>query len=87
MYMIPVTEAIFVIVASTIYLYITKQVLRHRRMMLRLRKELQVNNRFLHHGETYKRFKLFIRTSIIATFMLFMVFGANIFSLRLLSIE
>ena len=51
-YMFPVTEAIFVIVASTIYFYITKQVLIHRKKTLRLRKQLQANNQIAHHRET-----------------------------------
>ena len=79
-YMFPVTEAIFVIVASSIYFYITKQVLRHRKKTLRLRKQLQANNRISHQRETHNRFKLFVPTLIIATFILFMV-GSNILSL------
>ena len=80
LYMFPLSEAIFFIVASSIYFYITKQVLRHRRNILQLQKQLQSNNKVVHHGEAENRFKMFVPTLIIVTFILFMV-GSSILSL------
>ena len=80
LYMFPLSEAIFVIVASSIYFYITKQVLRHRKNILRLQKQLQSNNQVVHHGGAENRFKVLVPTLIIVTFILFMV-GSSILSL------
>ena len=80
LYMFPLSEAIFFIVASSIYFYNTKQVLRHRRNILQLQKQLQSNNKVVHHGEAENRFKIFLPTLIILTFILFMV-GSSILSL------
>ena len=81
LYMFPLSEAIFVIVASSIYFFhIAKQVLRYRRNILRLQKQLQSNNQAVHHGGAENRFKILVPTLIIVTFILFMV-GSSILSL------
>ena len=80
LHMFPLSEATFVIVASSIYFYITKQVLRHRKNILRLQKQLQSNNQVVHHGGAENRLKILAPTLIIVTFILFMV-GSSILSL------
>ena len=77
----------FIIIFICSYFYIIRQVLRHRRNTKKLEKQLSRNSRVVHHKQSNNLFKLFLPTSIIVTFLLFMI-GPNIlrlcFSLELL---
>ena len=76
LYISPVLEGTFIITASVVYIYIVKQAQRHRRSTKRLRRQLEENNRTVHHKEPNNRFKIVVPTLIIVTFVFFMV-GAN----------
>ena len=77
LYVSPILEAIFIISASAIYFYIIKKVLRNRKKMKQLQKQLKVNIRTVYHAERHNRFKMFVPTMIIITFVFFTV-GANL---------
>ena len=80
LYMYPVFELIFVIIATFSYYYITNQVLKCRRYLKKLEEHLSRNNRIIYHKQSKNRFKLFVPILIIVTFLLFMV-GSNILRL------
>ena len=80
-YIYPVIELVFIIIFSWSYFYIIRQVLRYRRNTKKLEKQLSKNNRVFYHKQSNNRFKLFVPTLIIVTFLLFMI-GPSI--LRLL---
>ena len=73
LYFYPILGTTFVISASVIYFYIMKQVLRNRRNLKRLRKQLKENNKIVCPARPSDRFKLFIPTLIIVTFVTFML--------------
>ena len=79
-YIYPVFEIMFVIIFLCSYFYITRQVLIYRRNTRKLEKQLSRNSRFVHHKQSNNRFKLFLPTSIIVTFLVFMI-GPNILQL------
>ena len=72
-YVVPILELVFFIIASCTYLYITKEVLRHRKNTKRIQQQLQKNYIVVHHREPNNRFKLLVPTLIIVTFLLFTV--------------
>ena len=72
-YIFPILVFIFLLIASFSYFYITKQVLKHRRNARRIEQQLQKNNKIVYDKKTTNRFKLFVPTLIILTFLLFMV--------------
>ena len=80
LYMYPVFELIFVIIATFSYYYITNQVLKCRRYLKKLEKHLSRNNRIVFHKQSKNQFKLLVPILIIVTFLLFMV-GSNILRL------
>ena len=80
-YIYPVIELVFIIIFSWSYFYIIRQVLRYRKNTKKLEKQLSKNNRVFYHKQSNNRFKLFVPTLIIVTFLLFMI-GPSI--LRLL---
>ena len=76
-YIFPILEVIFIIVASVVYTYIIKKVLQYRRNNKRLRKQLQENNKGVRHTNLKNPLKIFAPALIIVTFVLFMV-GSNV---------
>ena len=76
----PILEVFFIILASVTYLYIFKQVLRHRKSTMKVQKQLRRNNRVINHMHFGNRFKFFVPSLIIITFIFFM-FVPNIISL------
>ena len=80
LYVYPILEAVFVIVASFTYFYIIKQVRRHRKVSERIEKQLSENNKRPNQKPRNNRFKIFVPTLIIITFMLFTI-GPNIIKL------
>lgn len=72
-YIFPILVFIFLIIASFSYFYITKQVLKHRRNARRIEKQLQKNNNIVYDKHSTNKFKLFVPTLIVITFLLFMV--------------
>ena len=80
-YIYPVIELVFIIIFSWSYFYIIRQVLRYRKNTKKLEKQLSKNDRVFYHKQSNNRFKLFVPTLIIVTFLLFMI-GPSI--LRLL---
>ena len=72
-YIYPVLESLFIIVFICSYFYIIRQVLRYRRNIKKLEKELSKNSRVVYHKQFYNRFKLFVPTLIVVTFIIFMV--------------
>ena len=79
-YIYPVFEIMFIIIFLCSYFYIIRQVLRYRRNAKKLEKQLSQNSRVVHHKQSNNRFKLFLPTSIIVTFLIFMI-GPNILRL------
>ena len=77
LYVYPILEAVFVIVASFSYFYIIKQVRRHRKVSERIEKQLRENNKRPNQKPRNNRFRIFVPTLIIITFMLFTI-GPNI---------
>ena len=77
LYVSPIIEAIFIVSASVIYFYIFKRVLQNRKKMKRLQQQLKVNTRTVCHTKRHNRFKMFVSTMIIITFVFFIV-GANL---------
>ena len=72
-YFFPTLSLVFLIVFSFSYFYIIKQVLRHRKKTKQIQKQLRTNNIKLHCKQPNIRFKLFVPTLIIITFILFMI--------------
>ena len=74
-YIYPVCEIAFIIVASFSYFYITKQIYRHRKATKKLKKQLNVNNAatVFYSKLTNNRFKIFVPTLIIITFVVFTI--------------
>ena len=73
LYFYPILGTTFVIFASVIYFYIMKQVLRNRRNLNRLRKQLKENRKTVCPARPSNRLKLFVPTLIIVTFVTFML--------------
>ena len=73
LFIYPVIELIFVIIFSVSYFYIIRQVLRYRRNAKKLEKQLSRNSQIVHHKQSNNRFKLFVSTLIVVTFLLFMI--------------
>ena len=76
----PILESFFIILASVTYLYIFKQVLRHRKRTMKVQKQLRRNNRVINRMHFGNRFKVFVPSLIIITFIFFM-FVPNTISL------
>ena len=72
-YIFPILVFIFLLIASFSCFYITKQVLKHRRNARRVEQQLQKNNKIVYDKQSPNKFKLFVPTLIIVTFLLFMV--------------
>ena len=72
-YIFPTLSLVFLIVFSFSYFYIIKQVLRHRKKTKQIQKQLRTNNTNLHCKQPNIRFKLFVPTLVIITFILFMI--------------
>ena len=68
----PILESFFIILASVTYLYIFKQVLRHRKITMKVQKQLRRNNRVTNPMHFGNRFKVFVPSLIIITFIFFM---------------
>lgn len=79
----PILESFFIILASVTYLYIFKQVLRHRKITMKVQKQLRRNNRVTNPMHFGNRFKVFVPSLIIITFVFFM-FVPNAISLSIL---
>ena len=77
LYVYPILEAVFVIVASFTYFYIIKQVRRHRKVSERIEKQLSENSKRPYQKPRNNRFRIFVPTLIIITFILFTI-GPNI---------
>ena len=70
----PVFELCFIIVATISYFYITKQVYKHRTKTKRLEKQLRQNNKVFHKKKLpSNKFRVFVPTLIVVTFILFTV--------------
>ena len=80
LYIYPVFELVFIIITTCSYFYIIRQVLKCRRSAKKLEKQLLKNSRVVYHKHSNNRFKLYVPTLIIVTFLLFMV-GPNILKL------
>ena len=80
LYIYPVFELIFIIVTTFSYFYIIRQVLKCKRSAKKQQKQLSKNSRVVYHKHLNNRFKLFVPTLIIVTFLVFMV-GPNILRL------
>ena len=72
-YIFPTLSLVFLIVFSFSYFYIIKQVLRHRKKTKQIQKQLRTNNTNLHCKQLNIRFRLFVPTLVIITFILFMI--------------
>ena len=72
-YIFPTLSLVFLIVFSFSYFYIIKQVLRHRKKTKQIQKQLRTNNTNLHYKQLNIRFRLFVPTLVIITFILFMI--------------
>ena len=92
LYIYPVLELVFVMVTSCSYYYTVKHILERKRNEKNEKKlERQLAHRkqyvIVYNKESYNRFKLFVPTLIVVTFLLFMV-GPSIlrlcFSLKIL---
>ena len=70
---LPISNSIFLIVASVIYLCITKQILKHRRNTKKLQQQLRENNKTFYQKKSYNRFKIYVPALIIVTFIFFMI--------------
>ena len=68
----PMLESFFIILALVTYLYIFKQVQRHRKSTLKVQKQLRRNNRVITRMHFGNRFKVFVPSLIIITFIFFM---------------
>ena len=80
LFLYPILESFFIILASVTYLYIFKQVLRHRKRTMKVQKQLRRNNRVINRMHFGNRFKVFVPSLIIITFIFFM-FVPNTISL------
>ena len=72
-YIFPILSLIFLVVASFSYYYIIKQVLIHRKNEKRMHEQLQGNSSTFHYKQSANKFKLFVPTLIIITYLLFMI--------------
>ena len=72
-YIYPVIELVFIIIFSLSYFYIIRQVLKYRRNTKKLEKQLSKNSKVFYHKQSNNRFKLFVPTLIVVTFLLFMI--------------
>ena len=68
----PMLESFFIILALVTYLHIFKQVQRHRKSTLKVQKQLRRNNRVITRMHFGNRFKVFVPSLIIITFIFFM---------------
>lgn len=72
-FILPIFDLIFIIIVSFSYLYITRQVLRHRRDSAHFRRQLQEECRTSNLKQPKNKFRLLVPTLVILTFILFMV--------------
>lgn len=72
-YIFPALSLTFLIVVSLSYFYIIKQVLRHRKNTKRMQKQLQGNSKTFLNKQSSNKFKLFVPTLNIITYLLFMI--------------
>ena len=72
-YIYLVIELVFIIIFSLSYFYIIRQVLKYRRNTKKLEKQLSKNSKVFYHKQSNNRFKLFVPTLIVVTFLLFMI--------------
>ena len=72
-YIYPVLESLFIIIFICSYFYVIRQILRYRKNTKKLEKQLSRNGRVVYHKQLNSRFKLFVPTLIVVTFLLFMV--------------
>ena len=72
-YIFPMLSLIFLAVASFSYFYIIKQVLRYRKNAKRMHEQIQRNSNTFHNKQSSNKFKLFVPTLIIITYLLFMI--------------
>ena len=72
-YIYPVFELMFIVIFIVSYFYIIRQVLICRRNTRKLEMQLSRNSRIVIRKQSNNRFKLFVPTLIIVTFLLFMI--------------
>ena len=74
-YIYPAFEICFIVVAIFTYFYITKQIYKHRRNREKLKRQLNQTKRFCHIKQSSSdRFRIFVPTLIVVTFLFFTVF-------------
>ena len=73
-YIYPILELVFIIICSCVYYYIIKQLTKLRRNTTKRQIQHQEKgSKLTYHKEFNYRFKIFVPTLIIVTFLLFMV--------------
>lgn len=77
LYVYPVLEGIFVVIALFTYFYIIKQVQKHKKMSRKIEKQLRENHIIPFQKPSRNRFRIYVPTLIIITFILFTI-GPNV---------
>ena len=77
LYVYPILEGVFVIIASLTYFYIIKQVQKHRKISKKIKKQLRENHIIPFQKPSRNRFRIYVPTLIIITFILFTI-GPNV---------
>ena len=80
LYVYPPLEVIFIIIASCTYVYIFKQIQRHKKVSNRTERQLSGNSTVTYRRSSSNRFRIFVPTLIIITFIFFTI-GPNIIKL------
>lgn len=77
LYVYPVLEGIFVVIALFTYFYIIKQVHKHKKISRKIEKQLRENHIIPFQKPSRNRFRIYVPTLIIITFILFTI-GPNV---------
>lgn len=77
LYVYPVLEGIFVVIALFTYFYIIKQVQKHKKISRKIEKQLRENHIIPFQKPSRNRFRIYVPTLIIITFILFTI-GPNV---------
>ena len=77
LYVYPVLEGIFVVIALFTYFYIIKQVQKHKNISRKIEKQLRENHIIPFQKPSRNRFRIYVPTLIIITFILFTI-GPNV---------
>lgn len=77
LYVYPVLEGIFVVIALFTYFYIIKQVQKHKKISRKIENQLRENHIIPFQKPSRNRFRIYVPTLIIITFILFTI-GPNV---------